>query len=136
MSADNKGNISSLTTTVSGINTTVKKQGESISNLDQKADKISQQVTSVKSESNSKIELTAGEITQKVDDVRADLSSEIKQTSDKISQTVTDMNNNLSTRIDQTAEDIEPNASKTEEIGNSLNNLEIGGRNLLLNTGI
>lgn len=132
--ADNKGNISSLTTTVSGINTTVKKQGESISNLDQKADKISQQVTSVKSELNSKIELTAGEITQKVDDVRADLSSEIKQTSDKISQTVTDMNNNLSTRIDQTAKDIELNASKTEEIGNSLNNLEIGGRNLLMNT--
>lgn len=133
--ADNKGNISSLTTTVSGINTTVKKQGESISNIDQKADKISQQVTSVKSELNSKIELTAGEISQKVDDVRADLSSEIKQTSDKISQTVTDMNNNLSTRIDQTAKDIELNASKTEEIGNSLNNLEIGGRNLLLNTG-
>lgn len=133
--ADNKGNISSLTTTVSGINTTVKKQGESISNIDQKADKISQQVISVKSELNSKIELTAGEITQKVDDVRADLSSEIKQTSDKISQTVTDMNNNLSTRIDQTAKDIELNASKTEEIGNSLNNLEIGGRNLLLNTG-
>lgn len=133
--ADNKGNISSLTTTVSGINTTVKKQGESISNIDQKADKISQQVTSVKSELNSKIELTAGEISQKVDDVRADLSSEIKQTSDKISQTVADMNNNLSTRIDQTAKDIELNASKTEEIGNSLNNLEIGGRNLLLNTG-
>lgn len=133
--ADNKGNISSLATTVSGINTTVKKQGESISNIDQKADKISQQVTSVKSELNSKIELTAGEISQKVDDVRADLSSEIKQTSDKISQTVTDMNNNLSTRIDQTAKDIELNASKTEEIGNSLNNLEIGGRNLLLNTG-
>ena len=133
--ADNKGNISSLTTTVSGINTTVKKQGESISNIDQKADKISQQVTSVKSELNSKIELTAGEITQKVDDVRADLSSEIKQTSDKISQTVTDMNKNLSTRIDQTAKDIELNASKTEEIGNSLNNLDIGGRNLLLNTG-
>ena len=133
--ADNKGNISSLTTTVSGINTTVKKQGESISNIDQKADKISQQVTSVKSELNSKIELTAGEITQKVDDVRADLSSEIKQTSDKISQTVTDMNKNLSTRIDQTAKDIELNASKTEEIGNSLNNLDIGGRNLLVNTG-
>lgn len=133
--ADNKGNISSLTTTVSGINTAVKKQGESISNIDQKADKISQQVTSVKSELNSKIELTAGEITQKVDDVRADLSSEIKQTSDKISQTVTDMNKNLSTRIDQTAKDIELNASKTEEIGNSLNNLDIGGRNLLLNTG-
>lgn len=133
--ADNKGNISSLTTTVSGINTTVKKQGESISNINQKADKISQQVTSVKSELNSKIELTAGEITQKVDDVRADLSAEIKQTSDKISQTVTDMNKNLSTRIDQTAKDIELNASKTEEIGNSLNNLDIGGRNLLLNTG-
>lgn len=130
--ADNKGNISSLTTTVSGINTTVKKQGESISNIDQKADKISQQVTSVKSELNSKIEMTAGEITQKVDDVRADLSSEIKQTSDKISQTVTDMNKNLSTRIDQTAKDIELNASKTEEIGTKLDNLEIGGRNLLL----
>lgn len=130
--ADNKGNISSLTTTVSGINTTVKKHGESISNIDQKADKISQQVTSVKSELNSKIEMTAGEITQKVDDVRADLSSEIKQTSDKISQTVTDMNKNLSTRIDQTAKDIELNASKTEEIGTKLDNLEIGGRNLLL----
>ena len=132
--ADNKGNISSLTTTVSGINTTVKKQGESISNIDQKADKISQQVTSVKSELNSKIELTAGEITQKVDDVRADLSAEIKQTSDKISQTVTDMNKNLSTRIDQTAKDIELNASKTEEIGNSLNKLDIGGRNILKNS--
>lgn len=132
--ADNKGNISSLTTTIDGINATVKKQGESISSIDQKADKISQQVTSVKSELNSKIELTAGEITQKVDDVRADLSSEIKQTSDKISQTVTDMNNNLSTRINQTAKDIELNAAKTEEIGNSLNNLEIGGRNLLMNT--
>ena len=133
--ADNKGNISSLTTTIDGINATVKKQGESISSIDQKADKISQQVTSVKSELNSKIELTAGEITQKVDDVRADLSSEIKQTSDKISQTVTDMNKNLSTRIDQTAKDIELNASKTEEIGTKLDNLEIGGRNLLLNTG-
>lgn len=133
--ADNKGNISSLTTTIDGINATVKKQGESISSIDQKADKISQQVTSVKSELNSKIELTAGEITQKVDDVRADLSSEIKQTSDRISQTVTDMNKNLSTRIDQTAKDIELNASKTEEIGTKLDNLEIGGRNLLLNTG-
>lgn len=133
--ADNKGNISSLTTTIDGINATVKKQGESISSIDQKADKISQQVTSVKSELNSKIELTAGEISQKVDDVRADLSSEIKQTSDKISQTVTDMNKNLSTRIDQTAKDIELNASKTEEIGTKLDNLEIGGRNLLLNTG-
>ena len=133
--ADNKGNISSLTTTVSGINATVKKQGESISSIDQKADKISQQVTSVKNELSSKIELTAGEITQKVDDVRADLSSEIKQTSDRISQTVTDMNKNLSTRIDQTAKDIELNASKTEEIGTKLDNLEIGGRNLLLNTG-
>lgn len=132
--ADNKGNISSLTTTVSGINTTVKKQGESISNIDQKADKISQQVTSVKNELSSKIELTAGEITQKVDDVRADLSSEIKQTSDRISQTVTDMNNNLSTRIDQTAKDIELNASKTEEIGTKLDNLEIGGRNILKNS--
>lgn len=132
--ADNKGNISSLTTTVSGINTTVKKQGESISNINQKADKISQQVTSVKNELSSKIELTAGEITQKVDDVRADLSSEIKQTSDRISQTVTDMNNNLSTRIDQTAKDIELNASKTEEIGTKLDNLEIGGRNILKNS--
>lgn len=132
--ADNKGNISSLTTTVSGINTTVKKQGESISSIDQKADKISQQVTSVKNELSSKIELTAGEITQKVDDVRADLSSEIKQTSDRISQTVTDMNNNLSTRIDQTAKDIELNASKTEEIGTKLDNLEIGGRNILKNS--
>lgn len=133
--ADNKGNISSLTTTIDGINATVKKQGESISSIDQKADKISQQVTSVKNELSSKIELTAGEITQKVDDVRADLSSEIKQTSDRISQTVTDMNKNLSTRIDQTAKDIELNASKTEEIGTKLDNLEIGGRNLLLNTG-
>lgn len=132
--ADNKGNISSLTTTIDGINATVKKQGESISSIDQKADKISQQVTSVKSELNSKIELTAGEITQKVDDVRADLSSEIKQTSDKISQTVTDMNKNLSTRIDQTAKDIELNASKTEEIGTKLDNLEIGGRNILKNS--
>ena len=132
--ADNKGNISSLTTTIDGINATVKKQGESISSIDQKADKISQQVTSVKSELNSKIELTAGEITQKVDDVRADLSAEIKQTSDKISQTVTDMNKNLSTRIDQTAKDIELNASKTEEIGNSLNKLDIGGRNILKNS--
>lgn len=132
--ADNKGNISSLTTTIDGINATVKKQGESISSIDQKADKISQQVTSVKSELNSKIELTAGEISQKVDDVRADLSSEIKQTSDKISQTVTDMNKNLSTRIDQTAKDIELNASKTEEIGNSLNKLDIGGRNILKNS--
>ena len=130
--ADNKGNISSLTTTIDGINATVKKQGESISSIDQKADKISQQVTSVKNELSSKIELTAGEITQKVDDVRADLSSEIKQTSDRISQTVTDMNKNLSTRIDQTAKDIELNASKTEEIGTKLDNLEIGGRNLLL----
>lgn len=132
--ADNKGNISSLTTTIDGINATVKKQGESISSIDQKADKISQQVTSVKSELNSKIELTAGEITQKVDDVRADLSSEIKQTSDRISQTVTDMNKNLSTRIDQTAKDIELNASKTEEIGTKLDNLEIGGRNILKNS--
>ena len=132
--ADNKGNISSLTTTIDGINTTVKKQGESISSIDQKADKISQQVTSVKNELSSKIELTAGEITQKVDDVRADLSSEIKQTSDRISQTVTDMNNNLSTRIDQTAKDIELNASKTEEIGTKLDNLEIGGRNILKNS--
>ena len=132
--ADNKGNISSLTTTIDGINAIVKKQGESISSIDQKADKISQQVTSVKNELSSKIELTAGEITQKVDDVRADLSSEIKQTSDRISQTVTDMNKNLSTRIDQTAKDIELNASKTEEIGTKLDNLEIGGRNLLLNT--
>lgn len=133
--AGNKGNISSLTTTIDGINATVKKQGESISSIDQKADKISQQVTSVKNELSSKIELTAGEITQKVDDVRADLSSEIKQTSDRISQTVTDMNKNLSTKIDQTAKDIELNASKTEEIGTKLDNLEIGGRNLLLNTG-
>lgn len=129
--ADNKGNISSLTTTVSGINTTVKKQGESISNIDQKADKISQQVTSVKSELNSKIELTAGEITQKVDDVRADLSAEIKQTSDKISQTVTDMNKNLSTRIDQTAKDIELNASKTEELQNNVSSIYEG--NLITN---
>ena len=132
--ADNKGNISSLTTTIDGINATVKKQGESISSIDQKADKISQQVTSVKNELSSKIELTAGEITQKVDDVRADLSSEIKQTSDRISQTVTDMNKNLSTRIDQTAKDIELNASKTEEIGTKLDNLEIGGRNILKNS--
>ena len=129
--ADNKGNISSLTTTVSGINTTVKKQGESISNIDQKADKISQQVTSVKSELNSKIELTAGEISQKVDNVRADLSSEIKQTSDKISQTVTDMNKNLSTRIDQTAKDIELNASKTEELQNNVSSIYEG--NLITN---
>ena len=132
--ADNKGNISSLTTTIDGINAIVKKQGESISSIDQKADKISQQVTSVKNELSSKIELTAGEITQKVDDVRADLSSEIKQTSDRISQTVTDMNKNLSTRIDQTAKDIELNASKTEEIGTKLDNLEIGGRNILKNS--
>lgn len=132
--ADNKGNISSLTTTIDGINATVKKQGESISSIDQKADKISQQVTSVKSELNSKIELTAGEITQKVDDVRADLSSEIKQTSDRISQTVTDMNKNLSTRIDQTAKDIELNASKTEEIGTKLDDIQIGGRNILKNS--
>lgn len=129
--ADNKGNISSLTTTVSGINTTVKKWGESISSIDQKADKISQQVTSVKSELNSKIELTAGEISQKVDNVRADLSSEIKQTSDKISQTVTDMNKNLSTRIDQTAKDIELNASKTEELQNNVSSIYEG--NLITN---
>lgn len=129
--ADNKGNISSLTTTIDGINATVKKQGESISSIDQKADKISQQVTSVKSELNSKIELTAGEITQKVDDVRADLSSEIKQTSDKISQTVTDMNKNLSTRIDQTAKDIELNASKTEELQNNVSSIYEG--NLITN---
>lgn len=129
--ADNKGNISSLTTTIDGINATVKKQGESISSIDQKADKISQQVTSVKSELNSKIELTAGEISQKVDDVRADLSSEIKQTSDKISQTVTDMNKNLSTRIDQTAKDIELNASKTEELQNNVSSIYEG--NLITN---
>lgn len=129
--ADNKGNISSLTTTIDGINATVKKQGESISSIDQKADKISQQVTSVKSELNSKIELTAGEISQKVDDVRADLSSEIKQTSDRISQTVTDMNKNLSTRIDQTAKDIELNASKTEELQNNVSSIYEG--NLITN---
>lgn len=129
--ADNKGNISSLTTTIDGINATVKKQGESISSIDQKADKISQQVTSVKSELNSKIELTAGEISQKVDDARADLSSEIKQTSDKISQTVTDMNKNLSTRIDQTAKDIELNASKTEELQNNVSSIYEG--NLITN---
>lgn len=129
--ADNKGNISSLTTTIDGINATVKKQGESISSIDQKADKISQQVASVKSELNSKIELTAGEITQKVDDVRADLSSEIKQTSDRISQSVSDVNKNLSTRIDQTAKDIELNASKTEEIGINVNSMMEG--NLIVN---
>lgn len=122
---------SEFTQTAEEIKMSVKKQGESISSIDQKADKISQQVTSVKSELNSKIELTAGEISQKVDDVRADLSSEIKQTSDKISQTVTDMNKNLSTRIDQTAKDIELNASKTEELQNNVSSIYEG--NLITN---
>ena len=149
---DNKGNISSLTTTVDGIKGTVEKQGESISNINQKADKISQDVTSVRNDLSSKITQTAEQINQKVDDVKSELSSDITQTAGQISQEVTnvrndltskitqtekkisqeikDVNDNLSSRIDQTA------GSITSTVKSEIDKIAIGGRNIAVGTSV
>ena len=130
------------------------------SKIELTAGEITQKVDAVESGLNSKITQTAGEINQKIEDTKTNLSSEIKQTSDKITQSVNDVNKNLSTRIDQTSNEIQLTAKNLKdnyynkeetnakfkiqsdsitstvkkEVITQIGNIEIGGRNLLLDT--